>query len=215
MNADLFIVLGLLTLAILMLALNKPRGDAVALLAMVALPFTGVVSMGETLEGFGNSNVILIAAMFVIGEGLARTSVAQRLGDWLVAPRGGNELRLLVLLMVIVGIMGSVMSSSGVVAIFIPVVLRIATKTGAAPGRLLLPMAYAALISGMLTLVATASNLVINYELIAHGKEGFQFFAFTPFGLPVLALGILFMIFARRWLPSATPSRTRRTPVPG
>lgn len=89
MNADLFIVLGLLTLAILMLALNKPRGDAVALLAMVALPFTGVVSMGETLEGFGNSNVILIAAMFVIGEGLARTSVAQRLGDWLVA-RGGE-----------------------------------------------------------------------------------------------------------------------------
>ena len=202
MNHELLVVLSLLVATIVMLALNKPRGDVVALLMIVALPLTGVVTTSEALSGFGNPNVVLIAAMFVIGEGLARTGVAQRLGDWLAVRGGGSELRLLVLLMGMVGLMGSVMSSTGVVAIFIPVVLRIAAKTGAGAGRLLLPMAYAALISGMLTLVATSSNLVINYELVSHGKDGFEFFDFTLFGLSVLALGILFMSVARRWLPS-------------
>ena len=91
--------------------------------------------------------------------------------------------------MLAVGLLGSVMSSTGVVAIFIPVVLRIASQTGLPAAQLLMPMAYAALISGTLTLVATSSNLVINYELVRTGVEGFRFFDFTPFGLPILPSG--------------------------
>ncbi len=213
MNTDLIVVLLLLGAAILMLALNRPRTDAVAILAMVTLPLTGVIDVGESLAGFGNPTVVLIAAMFVIGEGLARTGVAQRLGDWLVRRGGGSELRLLVLLMAIVGVMGSVMSSTGIVAIFIPVVLRIAARTGAASERLMMPMAYAALVSGMLTLVGTAPNLVVNYELVNQGEAGFGFFSFTPFGLPILVLAILYMALARAWLPAAhreaSPRRRR------
>ena len=138
--------------------------------------------------------------LFVIGEGLVRTGVARRLGDWLDAKAGSSENRLLILLMAAVGGLGSLMSSTAVVAIFIPVVLRIAQSTGTPPGRLMMPLSFAALISGMTTLVATAPNLVVNSELVRHGENGFQFFSFTPFGVPILVLGILYMIFARHWL---------------
>ena len=200
MSYDLMVVLGLLAAAIVMFALNKPRMDAVALIMMAVLPLTGVITVGEALAGFSDPNIVLIAALFVIGEGLARTGVAQRLGDWLVAKAGSSETRLLVLLMLVVGALGSVMSSTGVVAIFIPIVLRIAQNTGTAPGRLMMPLCYAALLSGMITLVATAPNLVVNSELVRRGSEGFRFFSFAPFGLPLLALGIVYMLFARRWL---------------
>ena len=205
MNADLLIVLALLGAAILMFSLNRPRSDAVALIMMVVLPFTGLITVSEALAGFANPNIVLIAAMFVIGEALARTGVAQGIGDWL-ARRGGNgPTRLIALLMAAVALLGSVMSSTGVVAIFVPVVLRIASRTGVAAGQLMMPMGFAALISGMLTLVATAPNLVVNYELVREGTAGFGFFDFTPLGLPILIVAILYMLVARRWLRSAAP----------
>ena len=199
--SELTIVLVLLAAAIVMFAINKPRLDAVALIMLVALPLTGVLSMGEALAGFSDSNVVLIAALFVIGDGLVRTGVAQRLGDWLIAKAGSNEVRLIVLLMMVVCALGATMSSTAVTAIFIPVALRISQSTGIGPGRLMMPLSVAALISGMMTLVATAPNLVVNSELERHDVPGFHFFSFTPFGLPILVLGILYMTFARRWLP--------------
>ena len=196
----LVIVLALLAAAIVMFAINKPRLDAVALIMLTALPFTGVLTMGEALAGFSDSNIVLIAALFVIGDGLVRTGVAQRLGDWLIVKAGNSEIRLIVLLMIVVCGLGATMSSTAVTAIFIPVVLRISQTAGIGPSRLMMPLSMAALISGMTTLVATAPNLVVNGELERHGIEGFRFFSFTPFGLPILVLGIIYMSFARRWL---------------
>jgi di/tricarboxylate transporter len=167
---------------------------------LVALPFTGVLTMSEALAGFSDSNIVLIAALFVIGDGLVRTGVAQQVGDWLSATAGRSEIRLIVLLMLVVCGLGAVMSSTAVTAIFIPVALRIAQSAKIAPSLLMMPLSMAALISGMMTLVATAPNLVVNSELERHGIAGFSFFSFTPFGVPVLALGIVYMIFARRWL---------------
>ncbi len=138
--------------------------------------------------------------MFVIGDGLVRTGIAYRLGDWLVAKAGSSETRLLILLMLAVAGLGSAMSSTGVVAIFIPVVLGVAARLRIAPARLMMPLAFAGLISGMLTLVATPPNLVVHAELRRAGLEGFDFFAFTPIGLTVLLLGIGYMLLARRGL---------------
>jgi di/tricarboxylate transporter len=201
-SADLVIVLALLGAAIVMFSLNRPRSDAVALIMMVLLPFTGLITVNEALAGFANPNIVLIAAMFVIGEALARTGVAQGIGDWLVRRGGSGPTRLIALLMGAVALLGSVMSSTGVVAIFVPVVLRIASRTGVAAGQLMMPMGFAALISGMLTLVATAPNLVVNYELVREGTAGFRFFDFAPFGVPILLAAILYMLLARRWLRS-------------
>ena len=204
MTASLGIVLVLLVAAIVMFAINKPRLDAVALIMLVALPFTGVLTVNEALSGFSDPNIVLIAALFVIGNGLVRTGVAQRLGDWLIAKAGNSEVRLIVLLMLVVCGLGATMSSTAVTAIFIPVALRIAQATGISAGRLMMPLSFAALISGMMTLVATAPNLVVNGELERHGVQGFHFFSFTPFGVPVLLLGIVYMCLARRWLPASS-----------
>lgn len=204
MNTELALVLALLAAAVGMFVLNRPRMDAVALLMMAALPFTGVVTMNETLAGFSDSSIVLIALLFVIGEGLVRTGVAQQMGDWLNRTAGSSETRLLVLLMSAVCLLGAFMSSTGVVAIFIPVALRIARNTGMAPSRLMMPLSMAALISGMMTLVGTAPNLVVNAELQRAGETGFHFFSFTPFGAVILVLGIAYMLFARRWLAAGT-----------
>jgi di/tricarboxylate transporter len=203
MNTNLALVLLLLAAAVAMFVINRPRMDAVALLMIVLLPLTGVITTSEALAGFSDPNIVLIAALFVIGEGLVRTGVARRLGDWLDRKAGSSSTRMLILLMASVGGLGALMSSTAVVAIFIPVVLRISKNTGTPPSQLMMPLSVAALTSGMLTLVATAPNLVVNAELMRQGAQGFGFFSFTPFGLPVLLLAIVYMLFARRWLPVA------------
>ena len=208
MNTDLIIVLLLLAAAIVMFVINKPRMDAVALIMIAVMPLTGIITMGEALAGFSDPNIVLIAALFVIGEGLVRTGIARRLGDWLNSVAGASDIKLLVLLMLSVGGLGALMSSTAVVAIFIPVVLRICQNTGTAPSRLMMPLSFAALISGMLTLVATAPNLVVNAELMRQGAAGFRFFSFTPFGVPLLILGTIYMLFARRWLPAGPATAT-------
>src|SRR5262249_54286311 len=126
MTTELALVLALLAAAIVMFAINKPRMDAVALIVLTALPFTGVITMGEALAGFSDANIVLIAALFVIGDGLVRTGVARRLGDWVTARAGRSEIRLIALLMAVVCGLGATMSSTAVTAIFIPVALRIA-----------------------------------------------------------------------------------------
>ncbi len=214
MNHDLLLVLALLGAAIVMFIANRPRMDAVGLLMIVLLPFTGVLTVNEALAGFADPSIVLLAALFVIGEALVRTGTAQRIGDLLNARAGNSETRLLVLVMVAGTGLGAFMSSTAVVAIFIPIVLRICRNTGAAPSRLMMPLSVAALISGMMTLVATAPNLVVSAELVRQGHAGFSFFAFTPFGLPILVLGVLYMLFARRLLPDRRPpgSDARRAP---
>lgn len=208
MNADLLIVLGLLGAAIAMFIANRPRMDAVGLLMMAMLPFTGVLTMNEAIAGFADPAVVLLALLFVVGEGLVRTGTAQRIGDLLNARAGGDETRLLVMLMIAAAVLGAFMSSTAVVAIFIPIVLRLCQNTGAAPSSLMMPLSVAALISGMMTLVATAPNLVVSAELVRQGHEGFSFFAFTPFGAPILVLAIGYMLFARRMLADRRPPGT-------
>ena len=213
MNAQLLFVIGLLAACIGMFVANKPRMDVVALLVIVVLTLSGILKVSEAIAGFSDPNVILIAAMFVIGEGLVRTGIAFRLGDWLVAKAGGSETRLLVLLMLATAVLGSVMSSTGIVAIFIPVVLGIADRMRVPPGRLMMPLSFSALISGMLTLIATPPNLVVDSALRQSGLEGFGLFSFTPFGLAVLAVGIFYMLAARHRLGvrvDKDPSENRR-----
>lgn len=202
MNSELIWVLSLLGLAIVCFATGKIRMDAVALLVVVAFVLSGTLTLNEAVSGFSDPNVILIAALFIIGDGLVRTGVATSMGTWLVKVAGNSETKMLVLLMLTVAGLGAFMSSTGVVAIFIPVVLSVCMRMEIAPSRLMMPLSFAGLISGMMTLVATPPNLVINSELLREGLSGFQFFSVTPLGLVVLLLGILYMLAARYALKS-------------
>src|SRR5690606_20089992 len=121
MNTQLLITLALLLASMALFIRNKPRMDVVALLVIVALPLSGVLTVQEAVAGFSDPSVLLIAALFVIGDGLVRTGIAYKLGDWMARQAGSSETRLIVLLMLTVAGLGSVMSSTGVVAIFIPV----------------------------------------------------------------------------------------------
>ena len=212
MNLQLAWVLLLLLIAVVLFVRNKPRMDVVALLMIVALPLTGVLTVQETLAGFSDPSVVVIAALFVIGEGLVRTGIAYQLGERLMHRAGSSETRLIVLLMLTVAGLGSVMSSTGVVAIFIPVVLSIAARLKIPPSRLMMPLSFAGLISGMLTLVATPPNMIVHSELVRAGYAGFGFFAFAPIGLTILVLGILYMLATRHWLASADSQKTAGEP---
>lgn len=200
MNTELIIVLVLLLAAIIAFMMNKPRMDVVAVCALLALPLTGSVTLDQALAGFSDSSVIIVAVFFIIGDGLVRTGVAFRVGDWLMKQAKNSETRLIVLLMLSVALLGSVMSSTGIVAIFIPIVLSVAAKMKADVRRLMMPLSFAGLISGMLTLVATAPNLVVSAQLELAGNRAFEFFSFTPIGLIILFVGVFYMLFARRFL---------------
>lgn len=200
MSHELMIVLALLFVAVVAFMVNKPRMDVVAVCALLALPLTGSVTLDQALAGFSDSSVIIVAVFFVIGDGLVRTGVAFWVGDWLIRQSKNSETRLVVLLMLSVALLGSVMSSTGIVAIFIPIVLSIASKMKADTRRLMMPLSFAGLISGMLTLVATPPNLVVSAQLQQAGHKAFEFFSFTPIGLIILFVGMFYMLFARRFL---------------
>jgi di/tricarboxylate transporter len=203
MNSDMTFVFGVLLVAAAAMASNRIRFDLIAIFVVLALMLSGVLSVGESLSGFGSPVVILVAGLLVIGEMLDRTGVARAIGDWIIHHGGASETRLLVMIMLGAAGLGAVMSSTAIVAIFIPIILRIAAETGLNSARMLMPMAYAALISGMLTLIATPPNLVVTEELQAAGFAGFGFFSFTPVGLAVLAVAIGYILLAGRRLLAA------------
>ncbi|MCQ0549551.1 SLC13 family permease [Klebsiella pneumoniae] len=216
MNGELIWVLSLLAIAVVLFATGKVRMDAIALMVIVAFVLSGTLTLNEAFSGFSDPNVILIAVLFIIGDGLVRTGVATKMGAWLVSVAGNSETKMLIYLMLTVAGLGAFMSSTGVVAIFIPVVLSVSARMNTSPSRLMMPLSFAGLISGMMTLVATPPNLVVNSELLREGLHGFSFFSVTPIGLVVLILGIVYMLAVRFMLKtdngdSARDGRKRST----
>ena len=198
--SPLFWTLILLAVAVLLFVRNKVRMDAVALLVMLAFYLSGILTINEIFAGFSDPNIILIALLFIVGEGLVRTGVAYQVSEGILKLSGNSETKVLILLMLAVAGLGAFMSSTGVVAIFIPVVLMICRQMNLSPKRLMMPLSVAGLISGMMTLIATAPNLVVNAELIKDTGMRLRFFDFTPIGLVILSLGIGYMLLIRRWL---------------
>lgn len=135
-----------------------------------------------------------------MGESLVRTGIAYRVSDGILKVAGNSEAKVLILLMLSVAGLGAFMSSTGVVAVFIPVVIMICRQMNISPKRLMMPLSVAGLISGMMTLIATAPNLVVNAELVKDTNLRLEFFDFTPIGLLILVLGMGYMLIARRWL---------------
>ena len=207
MNGELLWVLTLLLIAVVLFTTNKIRMDVVALLVIVAFVLSDTLTLQQATAGFADPNVLLIAALFVIGDGLVRTGIAYQMGEWLVRVAGSSESKMLVFLMMTVAGLGAFMSSTGVVAIFIPVVLSVAARMKTSPSRLMMPLGFAGLISGMMTLVATPPNMVVNSELVREGLPSFQFFSITPIGLLILLAGIGYMWLTRRWLGSNEPDK--------
>ncbi len=217
MNGQIYFVYGLIISAIALFFSGRVRLDLTAGFVILALALSGVVTPAEAIAGFGDPLVMMIAGLFVIGEGLHRTGVASWVGQRIAAWGRGSESHLILLLMPAVAFLSAFMSSTGVVAIFIPVVLSMAREARLSPRRLLLPLAFASLIGGMLTLIGTPPNIAVSRTLVDAGREGFSFFDFTPVGSVILIAGVFYMLtLGRRLLPdgsdssSPAPHRTLR-----
>ena len=214
MTDQMLIVFGILAGAVRLFVWGRPRVDIVAILVVLALMLSRVLTPQESLAGFGDPVVILIAAIFIVSEALVNTGVAHRLGEAVLKAGAGNETRLIVLIMVLAGAIGAFMSSSAIVAMFIPVVLTIANKTGLNRKRMLMPLSVAALISGMMTLIASSPNMIIDNTLRASGIPPLGFFSWTPFGLAVLAASIAFMLWGRSLLSKQLTANDAETRSP-
>ncbi|PZV16946.1 MAG: SLC13 family permease [Pseudanabaena sp.] len=214
MTEPILIVLGTLAGAIFLFAWGRPRADIVAILVLLALMLSQVLTPQESLAGFGDPVVILIAAIFIVGEALVNTGVTQRMGEAVLRVGGGSETKLIALIMMLAGGLGAFMSSSAIVAMFIPVVLAISNKTGLNRKRMLMPLAVAATISGMMTLIASTPNMIIENILRQQGLAQFSFFSWTPFGLAILAVGIAFMLMGRSLLSKQLKSQDAKTDAP-
>ena len=203
MTTDQILAVSILGAAVLLFASGRLRADLVALLVLGALAATGLCTAAETVAGFGSTTVALVGSLLVIGEAVARTGVAEVAGDTILRLANGREARSRLLLVLGAAVVGSFMSSTAVVAMFLPVALRVADEQRRSPGALLLPLAYAALVSGTMVLVASTANLIVHAELRAAGRPGLPFFAFTPVGVVgLVGLLLLCTAGARALLPS-------------
>lgn len=208
-------VFAILGVAIALFAWGRVPADVVGLGVVAGLMTTGVLSPVEALAGFGSSVVILIGAIFVVSAGLVNAGVTQLLGQWIVRIGGNSEARLLTLIMLLAGGVGSVLNSSAIVAMFIPVVLSICAKTGLNRKRLLMPLGVAVMISGMMTLIASSPNVIVESALRERGVDPLGFFSFTPFGVVALGLAVVFMLVVGRDLLSRRRVEPSEDAVPG
>jgi di/tricarboxylate transporter len=196
-------VFAILAVTIVLFLSDRLRLDLVALLSLLALALTGILSPQEALAGFADPLVIMIAALFVVGGGIFRTGVAERFGRALGRLAGRSRARLTLVLMLGAGLLSGFMSSTGTVAVMLPVTAAVAWNAGISPSLLLLPLSVGALLGGLLTLIGTAPNIVVANQLAAAGLPPFGFFDFTPIGIVVLLLGAAFMVlFGGRLLPA-------------
>ena len=187
------------TIVILLLAVGffisgKIRSDIVALCALVALMLFGILTPDEALAGFSSNVIIMMVGLFVVGGAIFQTGLAKMISSRLMKLAGHSETRLFVLVMLVTSFMGAFVSNTGTVAIMIPIVVSMAMSVKMNPGRLLMPLAFASSMSGMMTLIGTPPNLVINEELLSNGYPGLGFFTFLPVGLICAAVGTLLLL---------------------
>ncbi len=195
-----FIILGV---TMVLFVWGRFQPDLVAVASLLALFLTGVVSLDEAFSGFSNTTVVLIAALFIVGEGLSRTGVTAAFGDRLIGAARNDKLRLLVLSMLATAILSGFISNAGTVATLMPAVVVAAWGMKSTPAAFLIPLAFAANAGGLLTLTGTPPNIVVSDALRAAGFDEFGFFEYSLIGVPLLIVAIVYMAtLGRRLLPS-------------
>lgn len=200
MNLELFLVFIILIITTIMFIWGKIRSDLVAVMSMLALVLTGLITVEDALAGFSNNIVIMIAGLFVVGAGIFRTGLAEMAGRMVVKWAKGSETKLLVMLMLLVAVLSAFMSNTGTVAVLIPVIMSVAASMKLSPSKFLMPVAFASSFGGVLTLIGTPPNLIASQTLAEYGYDRLAFFDFTPLGIITIAVGVLFLLFFGKYL---------------
>ena len=191
----------ILALSAVFFAMGKVRSDLVALCALVALLLTGTLTPQEAISGFSNQVVIMMVGLFVVGGAIVQTGLAKKASGKLMMLAGDNEIGLFLLLMVVTAVIGAFVSNTGTVALMMPIVVSLAQKAKIRASRLLMPLAFASSMGGMLTLIGTPPNLVIQEALTESGHQPLGFFNFLPVGLVCIVVGIVVLLpLSKRFL---------------
>ena len=188
---DMIITLSILLVAAALFVSGKVRSDLVAICSLLALLLAQILTPAEGLSGFSNSTVIMMVGLFIVGGGIFQTGLAKMISSKMMMLAGTSQLRLFLIVVIGTGIIGSVVSNTGTVAVMMPIVVSMAAAAGTSARRLLMPLAFASSMGGMMTLIGTPPNLIVSDTLQNAGYEPLSFFSFLPVGIVTLTVGVL------------------------
>ena len=188
------ITLIILIITVAMFIWGKVRADIVALTALAALLVFGILTPAEALAGFSSPIVVMMIGLFVVGGAIMQTGLAKLTGNKLMALSRGNETITFLLVMLVTSFIGAFVSNTGTVALMMPIIMSLAAGSGMQSSRFLMPLAFAGSLGGMLTLIGTPPNLVIDEVLTEAGYQPLAFFSFFPVGIIVIAIGIIVLM---------------------
>ena len=184
----------ILAITVVLFAIGKIRSDVVALCALTLLTILGILSPEEALSGFSSPVVIMMVGLFVVGGGVLQTGLAKAMSNRIMKLAAGSETKLFLLVIIVTACIGAFVSNTGTVALMMPIVVSMTLQSGTRPARLLMPLAFASSLGGMLTLIGTPPNLVIQESLVEAGYEPLGFFSFFPIGIICIIVGIIVLL---------------------
>ncbi len=197
------ITLILLVVAIALFATEKFPVDVVGIILVIALVMTRVLTVQEGFAGFGNDIIITIAGLFILVGGLIKTGLVDLIGRRLHRIAGDNEFILIALIMTVAAASASVLKNTTTTAMFLPVIIGLAAKAKVAPSKLLMPLAFGAILGGSCTLIGTSTNLAVSGAIVRYGQQPFSMFELTSVGIVIFAAGMFYMLLiGRKMLPN-------------
>ncbi len=197
---EMVIVLLVLAAAIVFFITEWLRVDVVALSVVAVLMLTGVITTSQALEGFATSTVMTVAALFIVGGAVLQSGLSARIADRILKVAGTSERRLMFVIMLSVAVLSGFISSTGTVAVLMPAIVSLGARVKISPSRLLMPLAFGSLLGGAATLIGTPPNIIVSDVLAEAGFGRFDFFTFTPLGLVLILVGVVYMVFIGRAL---------------
>ena len=200
MTFEIGFVLAVILVAVILFATEKLRVDIIALLVLLTLALTGIVSPTEAFSGFSSPAVITVWAVYIVSAGLFKTGVADILGQKIIIIAGNSEPRLIAAIMLTCGVMSAFMNNIGATAVLLPAVVGISRQAKIPLSRLLIPLSFSSLMGGNMTLIGTPPNVLASSMLTQRGLPTFSFFDFTPLGAIIFTAGILYMVLIGRHL---------------
>jgi di/tricarboxylate transporter len=200
-------VLALLFVSLVLFASDKVSVDVVGLIILLALAIPRVLTPQEALSGFGDDTILVLISLFVLTGGIVRTGVVERAGLWLAGKGGKNPAGLTRMILIATAAVSSFLSNTVTTAVFLPIMIGVARRSATALSRVLMPLAFASILAGSVTLIGTSTNLVVSSQLPRYGLAPIGFFELTPVGLGITVLGLLYLFFVA---PKLVPDRGQR-----
>ena len=211
MITQYFIVITILIVTVILFILDVIRIDLVAILCMLTLGWSGVLEPFEAISGFSSNAVFAMMAVMVMGYGISQTGIMERFSNRILKLASHSKVKLILLVLLSVGLISAFMQNVGAVALFLPVILTIARKKNYSPSMLIMPMGFAAILGGTLTMVASGPLIILNDLLKDSGLQPFGLFHVTPIGLILLLTGILYYLFLGKYI---LPGETKEKKLP-